>query len=170
MKNTQNNQIHKVFSVLGILAIFAIALFFSPTHVTADNSGSVTPYGATAYPYVANTGQSFTPGGSDTPNTYTAPAQTRVVTRTVYVNNPAPANTTSNNYNNSTDNTNTSNTDTSSDGSNLASSVILGSGGFLPSGIVGWILFAILILIIVILVRKVTGGAKRYHETPLKHA
>lgn len=52
----------------------------------------------------------------------------------------------------------------------LAGNVAYGSDGFLPSGIIGWILFAILVLIIIILIRKVFGGEKDYHETPLKHA
>jgi hypothetical protein len=54
--------------------------------------------------------------------------------------------------------------------SEVASNVVYGSNGFLPSGIIGWILFAILVLIIVILARKAFGGEKNYHSTPLKHA
>jgi hypothetical protein len=41
---------------------------------------------------------------------------------------------------------------------------------FIPSGIVAWILIAILVLTIVILVRKIFGGEKNYHSTTLKQA
>jgi hypothetical protein len=41
--------------------------------------------------------------------------------------------------------------------------------GFLPKGVLGWILLLILLLAIVILVRKVFGGRDRYHAAPLKH-
>ncbi|MGH7250059.1 MAG: hypothetical protein ACREGC_03725, partial [Minisyncoccia bacterium] len=94
------------------------------------------------------------------------------------VNNLPPANSGTNGsggYTSSTNNYNTSNysnttTNTSEGGSNLASSVILGSNSILPSGIIQWILFGILILIIIILVRKIFGARERYDEAPLKHA
>src|SRR6185369_1177126 len=44
-----------------------------------------------------------------------------------------------------------------SDISNLASNALFGANGLFPSGLIQWILFAILILLIVILVRKVYG-------------
>ena len=52
----------------------------------------------------------------------------------------------------------------------LAASAIFGDSGFLPTGLVQWILVAILILLIVVLVRRVFGGAKSYFATPLKHS
>jgi hypothetical protein len=52
----------------------------------------------------------------------------------------------------------------------LAASVILGENTFLPSGVLQWILLAILILIIVILARRIFGGTQRYLQVPLKHA
>jgi hypothetical protein len=52
----------------------------------------------------------------------------------------------------------------------LAASVILGTNSFLPSGIMQWILLAILILIIVILARRIFGGTQKYMQVPLKHA
>jgi len=64
----------------------------------------------------------------------------------------------------------TSDESITNNGNNLASSVILGSNSFMPNGIVQWILFAILCLVIVILVRKVFQADKKYQETPLKHA
>lgn len=62
---------------------------------------------------------------------------------------------------------------TPTDNSALTANVLSGSGlnnynGFWPSGLIGWLLLAILILLLVILVRKIYGE-KEYHETPLKH-
>jgi len=54
--------------------------------------------------------------------------------------------------------------------SNLASNAIFGSNSFLPSGIVQWILFAIVILLIIIVVRRIFGAKKNYDDSPLKHA
>ncbi|OGI65386.1 hypothetical protein A2647_02640 [Candidatus Nomurabacteria bacterium RIFCSPHIGHO2_01_FULL_40_24b] len=60
---------------------------------------------------------------------------------------------------------------TKEDVSDLAANAVFGSdNGFMPSGLIQWIFFAILILIVVILVRRVTGGEERYHKEPLKHA
>ena len=53
--------------------------------------------------------------------------------------------------------------------SSLVSNVIFGSTSFMPSGVIQWIFFAILILVIVILVRKIFGAEKKYQETPLKY-
>ncbi|MFA6256998.1 MAG: IPT/TIG domain-containing protein [Candidatus Paceibacterota bacterium] len=52
----------------------------------------------------------------------------------------------------------------------LASSVILGGNTFLPTGIVQWVLVAILIVFIIVLGRKVLGTREHYDNTPLKHA
>ena len=76
-------------------------------------------------------------------------------------------------YSNTTNTTteiNRTNDTTGNSYSNLASNAIFGSNTFLPSGLVQWVLLAIIILIIVILARKIFGGEKSYHETPLKHA
>ncbi len=51
----------------------------------------------------------------------------------------------------------------------LAANAIFGSNTFLPSGIIQWILFAILVFLIVILVRKIYGGGEKYHAAPMKH-
>jgi uncharacterized membrane protein YdfJ with MMPL/SSD domain len=91
--------------------------------------------------------------------------------------NSSNSNNSNSNYSNS--NSDTSNNDngvngapvkTTTDLKNLTSNVIFGAGGFLPTGIMDWILIAILILIIVVLARKVFGGESHYHSTPLKHA
>ena len=54
--------------------------------------------------------------------------------------------------------------------SNLASNAIFGSDSFLPSGLIQWILFAILILLIVIVARRIFGAKENYDEAPMKHA
>lgn len=51
----------------------------------------------------------------------------------------------------------------------LASNAIFGSDGFMPSGLMQWILFAIVILLIVILARKVSSARKNYEEKAMKH-
>jgi hypothetical protein len=51
----------------------------------------------------------------------------------------------------------------------LASNALYGSNTFLPSGIIQWILFAIFVLLIVILVRRIFGARENYQATPLKH-
>jgi len=70
---------------------------------------------------------------------------------------------------NNTSNTNNATPVTNEDFSNLTSNALLGSNGFMPSGIIQWLLLAILILLIVIIVRKIFW-ADKYHKTPLKHA
>lgn len=71
---------------------------------------------------------------------------------------------------NTTNTTNATTTDTNSNYSNLASNAIFGSNSFMPSGLVQWILFAIIVLLLVILVRKLFGARKSYDESPMKHA
>lgn len=52
----------------------------------------------------------------------------------------------------------------------LAAGAIFGSAGsILPSGLIQWIFFAILVLLIIILVRRVFGAEKNYLDSPLKH-
>ena len=53
--------------------------------------------------------------------------------------------------------------------SDLAASAIFGESGFLPSGLVQWVLLAILVLGGTILVRKVYGGSEKYYAAPMKH-
>jgi hypothetical protein len=54
--------------------------------------------------------------------------------------------------------------------SSQTANAISATNGFTPSGIVAWILFAILILIVIIIARKVFGSDKKYQESPMKHA
>lgn len=60
-------------------------------------------------------------------------------------------------------------TTTNPNGTALTANAINGIDGFLPKSIIGWILFAIFLLIIVILFRKIFGATERYHAAPLKH-
>ena len=53
---------------------------------------------------------------------------------------------------------------------NLAANAIFGSNSFLPSGLTQWVFFAIIVLLIVILARRVFGGNARYQATPMKHS
>lgn len=88
------------------------------------------------------------------------------------INNGTPvANTSTNNTSSNTnqiENATNTTTDTNSNSSNLAATAIFGSNSFLPSGLVQWILFAIIILLIVILARRVFGAEAKYNKTPMK--
>jgi len=53
--------------------------------------------------------------------------------------------------------------------SGLAANAFYGISGFLPSGLIQWIMFAILILLLVILTRIIFNTKENYHATPLKH-
>lgn len=76
-------------------------------------------------------------------------------------------NDTSSNFTNTTQTEN--GTDANSNYGSLASNAIFGSNSFMPSSLIQWIFFAIIVLLIVILVRKVYGADKKYHATPMKH-
>ena len=80
-------------------------------------------------------------------------------------NNGGNGNVNSENGQNSTENASGNETTSS-----LASSAIFGGNSLVPSGLIQWVLFAIIILLIIIIVRKVTGASDRYHKSPLKHA
>jgi len=54
--------------------------------------------------------------------------------------------------------------------SNLVSGAVFGSNSFLPSGLIQWVLLAIIILLIVIFARRVFGAKETYDESPMKHA
>lgn len=93
---------------------------------------------------------------------------------TITRNTATNTNNTDNTYSNTTQTENTTNSDsdnTNSNASNLASAAILGStNSFLPSGLIQWVIFAIIILLIVIFVRRIFGARKKYEDSPLKHA
>ena len=93
--------------------------------------------------------------------------QSSTITRTT-TNTENNTDNTDNTYSNTNQTENTTTTDTNSKSSNLAATAIFGSNGFLPSGLMQWILFAIIILLIVILARRVFGARAKYNEAPMK--
>ncbi len=85
------------------------------------------------------------------------------------VSNNIQNNQSSNSYNNTVDNsssTTTKQTTNKNGVSALASNAIFGSAGLMPSGLVQWILFFILVLLIVVLFRKIFI----HDDKPMKHA
>lgn len=58
---------------------------------------------------------------------------------------------------------------TNTNENNLAANALFATNNFMPNSIIEWLLFAILVLLIVILVRKIIGADKNYFATPLKH-
>ena len=157
----KTKRIHSIVYALGILAILAFGVSVMPStsyariygKTCSDNVGcnynfetapavSTTNSQSSAIPTVYSSSTATTPR--------VAGAYTTTVKKPVAKAKPAP---------------------TKEDVSNLAANAVFGSdNGFMPSGLIQWIFFAILILIVVILVRRVTGGEDRYHKEPLKHA
>jgi hypothetical protein len=84
-------------------------------------------------------------------------------------NNNNTGTNTNNTSSSSTNNSNQTGSTTDNSASDLASNAIFGSNSFLPSGIIQWILFAILILLVIILVRRIFGAREAYEELPMKY-
>ena len=164
---------------LGILAVLALGLIIIPVEANADLGGYVTPYNSTNYNNNPVQNNSYmAPNTSPTPiNNSAAPI--------VYSNNPngsQTSNTTvsrtvverdinsSNTSDSSTENSNTTTEKSKESSSSLAANAVFGSNSFTPSGLIQWIFFAILVLLVVIIVRRFYGADKRYYSTPLKHA
>jgi hypothetical protein len=171
MSKIINNQIRTgLLLALGILAILALGALVMPRVASADRAGYVTPYNSTRYNNDVAGGSGYNGYVEPKPLSYTTPAA-------YYTGTPAVAGATTSN---TASTAKKSTIDAESDDEevepkdnmvkNLAANAIYGEFGFMPSGIVQWILFAILILVIVILIRKIFGGEARYHSTPLKHA
>jgi hypothetical protein len=98
----------------------------------------------------------------------TVPAtKTQVIVRHVYSDSPNQTNTNINSTPTNQPATTVAPATNSND--DLASNAVFGSNSFLPSGLIQWIFFAIIILLIVVLARKVFGAKEEYHSTPLKH-
>ena len=88
------------------------------------------------------------------------------------VNKLTPVASTNNNYSNTgqTENSTNENNDANDNNRSLAATALFGTpNSFLPSGLIQWIILAIIVLIIVIMVRRVFGAQKRYDDMPLKH-
>ena len=148
-----------IVSALSILAVMALGVITIPANAEARfNTGY---QNRTNLVHTPSPAQSNSQDPQPTPTVYsssTNPNQTRT----------APANTVTK--------TTTKKAAAASveepeeDPSDLAANAVFGTNSFMPSGLIQWILFAILILLIVILVRKVTGAEDKYHSEPLKHA
>ncbi|HEV7701962.1 MAG TPA: IPT/TIG domain-containing protein [Candidatus Paceibacterota bacterium] len=54
--------------------------------------------------------------------------------------------------------------------SSLASNAIFGANSLVPTGLIQWVLFGIVILLIILVVRKFTGASDDYHNSPLKYS
>jgi hypothetical protein len=54
--------------------------------------------------------------------------------------------------------------------SDVTANALFGADSFFPTSLMGWLLFAIFVLVIVVLVRKFAGLEKKYHAAPLKSA
>ena len=52
----------------------------------------------------------------------------------------------------------------------LASGVIFGSGSFMPSGLIQWVIVAMIILLIVIIARRAFGARENYDALPMKYS
>ena len=165
MKKINNKSINYGFKILTILAF---GLLIIPAQASADRAGYITPYNSTNFNN-RNNQNYYQPYQ---PLIYTAPAP--VATPTVYSYSANPNRTTnvstvSRTTNTSSQNTPATNTDSDS-ASALAAGAIYGSDSFLPSGLLQWIMLAIVILLVIIVARRVFGAKENYDAIPMKHA
>ena len=145
MFKTNKNSIIFAFGVVFIIVFVAV---FIPFHETLAFNNSAPTYVNGGY---------YNNDGSYTFGYFTWPED-----------NTAPNNNTNNYPNNNNDiNKNDTKDETVS---NLAAGAIIGApNSFVPSGAIQWALFAIIIALIILVVRKISGGSERYHSSPLKH-
>ena len=169
MKNMNNKSI--IYS-LGILAILTLVVITIPVkEATAAYNGFYNTYNE---PRLNRS--NYTRSASNQYISNTASAEGYISTPTDYSNAPIVHSNSPQTSTRTVAGTSTSssvpkeNTVSNNDYSDLAASAILGTNSFMPSGLVQWILFAIFILLVVILVRRVTGKEEQYHAEPLKHA
>jgi hypothetical protein len=54
--------------------------------------------------------------------------------------------------------------------SDVTANALFGADSFFPSSLIGWLLFAIFVLVIIVLVRKFAGLEKKYNELPAKYS
>lgn len=169
--NKTNNKL--IVLSLGMLAVLALAITFIPASAHADTHGYFTGYNTTNFNGVSNNNQYI---GYQAPVYVPTPTYIPVSTP-MYVTTSTP--TVYSSTNNTVKKTNTvakvKKTDTSvakektSTDSSLAANAIFGTNSLMPSGIIQWVLFAILVLLVVMLVRKIYGADQRYHAAPMKH-
>ncbi len=170
MKKINNLKIiYNIIYSLRILVILAFGIIIIPTKIYAQAGYNFN------YDTFGGYGNNYSHGNSiPAPTYYPAPIYYSAPPTTIYSATPTvySSDSTGNTTKTKTVVKATSKKSTlaskSTTNSNLAANVIYGSNSFLPSGLVQWILFAIFILIIIILIRKVFGGEKNYHATPMK--
>lgn len=156
-----------MFLSLATLAVVTFAIM-APAAANAQQS----PYGG----YISSAPTNNQPVYYQPAPTYYPPAPTPTYiyvptpgpTKIVYRDAPAPAPTSKVSMTADISPTNTSMNKTTNN-TDLAANAIFASNSFLPAGIVQWIFFAILVLLVVILVRKIYGADEAYHAVPLKH-
>lgn len=161
MKNINNIKLNKFIFGLGILAIFIFGVASMPSDAYARTRTTSCGEGGCNYIFT-NPPLPVETVASPTPTVYsnsTGPKTTTTAKKTTTVKKAATVNTTS-----------VAEPEPTEQLGNLSANALYGANSFMPSGLVQWILLAILILIIVILFRKITGAEDRYHATPLKHA
>lgn len=156
-----------------IMAILAFSLLILPMQANAQRAGYVTPYNSTSFNNYQYSNQNYYQPYQ--PVTYFTPQ----TTPTVYSYSTNPNRTSSAttpkastaNTNTGSQNTSATNSATNPDSvSGLAATAIYGSNNFLPSGIIQWVLIAILVLLLVIVARRVWGARQNYDASPMKHA
>jgi len=111
-------------------------------------------------------------------NDTTTTNTTTTTTNTTTINNSSSSNNSNNNSNSNYDNTsnrteennNVSASDSNENYGSLTANAFLGSDSFMPTGLVQWIVFVIIILLIIFLWRYVHRSEEKYMGEPLKHA
>ena len=150
-----NNNLILVFAILAFVFGLSLATPAYARGGIVESGVNFTPY---TYPldYIA----SPTPVVTSTPPVTTTTSTTTVKkttnTTVAKTTTPAPAKV-------------ATASDVNDSYGNLTANALFGSNSFMPSGLIEWVLFAILVLIIVILVRKIYGGSEKYHAMPMKH-
>ncbi len=171
----------RIYFALGILAILAFGALIMPTRARAyvingsyvvEDKSSYVNYGyipPNTYPTPNSTLINY----STTPVIYSSGSSTNQTNRTIIYRTVTAKNTSlnTNPVNTATTSSNqNSNTVPISDYSSLTANAVFGSNSLFPSGLAQWIIFAILVLLVVMLARKIFGADKKYHATPLKQA
>jgi len=175
MNNINNIKItYNAIYALGMLAVLAFGLIILPTKAGAT-PGYVDGYSSTVWPNYTNTVAQNNSG-----NTVNTTPSNNYNPSTINQSNSNPNQTTSVTTSTSTDSSNISSTSTENSEAtasesnesygDLASNAVFGSSGIYPSGVIQWVFFGILVLMIVILVRKIFGFEEKYDSTPMKHA
>ncbi|OGI68777.1 hypothetical protein A3A05_02005 [Candidatus Nomurabacteria bacterium RIFCSPLOWO2_01_FULL_41_12] len=173
MNKIYNIKLNNVVITLKILAILAFGLVIIP--MKANACGELYGDNYSNRPNCSQSNRSFMNTSNDV--NYSAnnavvmnsAAATNDVTPTIYSSTTNPNTTKSATTVKTTSTKNTETNKIADDSSNLSAAVIFGTNSFMPSSLIQWIFFAILVLIVVILMRKVFGLNNKYYSTPLKH-